>query len=147
MSMTYSDDATSSYSYWNTFFILSVLKCLHTSEAHYSIILILACHFRCVCFKMGGREFRLSGTKTHFNVKVIVHNLLYYWSNDVNDKLLVLFLFCYIHKMLTGILSYRLMTNGVMAKYNMHEGGQHDKLLFKTTKLCHVIKCKKLRLI
>ena len=140
--MTYSDDATSSYSYWNTFFILGVLKCLHTSEAHYSIILILARHFRCVCFKMGGREL-----VEQKHILVIVHNLLDYWSNDVNDKLLVLFLFCYIHKMLTGILSYRLMTNGVMAKYNMHEGGQHDKLLFKTTKLRHVIKCKKLRLI
>ena len=49
--------------------------------------------------------------------------------------------------MLTGILSYRLMTNGVMAKYNMYGGEQRDKLPFKATKLCHVIKCKKLRLI
>lgn len=49
--------------------------------------------------------------------------------------------------MLTGILSYRLMMNGVMVKYNMHGGGQRDKLPFKVTKLCYVIKSKKLRLI
>ena len=57
------------------------------------------------------------------------------------------FYFYYMYKVLTGILSDRLMTNGVIAKYNMHGGGQRDKLPFKATKLCHVIKCKKLRLI
>ena len=39
------------------------------------------------------------------------------------------------------------MMNGVMAKYNMHGGEQRDKMPFKVTKLYHVIKCKKLRLI
>ena len=56
-------------------------------------------------------------------------------------------LFRCMYKMLTGILSDRLMRNGVMAKYNMYGGGKCDKLPFKATKLCHVIKCKKLRLI
>lgn len=51
-----------------------------------------------------------------------------------------------MYNILTGILSYRLMTNAVMSKYNMHGGGQRDKLPFKATRLCHLIKCKKLRL-